>query len=149
MLQQLREQVARMEAERADTTGATVRAIERAWQQLGALQVRAQREPVLLALAYRRPLPDWAPPAFVEAIGADPAVRPPWAACEAFRELLWRWRVPADRDADQAAEIEAAARRYLAELREGSAHAWAARFELLLMSDDELDAHERELDLKY
>lgn len=149
MLQQLREQVARLEAERADTTGATVHAIEQAWQQLGAHQARAQREPVLLALAYRQPLPDWTPPAFVEAIGADPAVRPPWAGCEAFRELLWRWRVPADRDADQAAEIEAAARRYLAELREGGAHAWAARFELLLMSDDELDALESELDLRY
>ncbi|WP_186198197.1 hypothetical protein [Burkholderia gladioli] len=149
MLQQLREQVARLEAERADTTGAAVRAVEQAWQQLGAYQARDQREPVLLALAYRRPLPDWTPPAFVEAIGADPASRPPWAACEAFRELLWRWRVPSDRDADQAAEIEADARRYLAELREGAAHAWAARFELLLMSDDELDALERELDLRY
>ncbi|WP_157692707.1 hypothetical protein [Burkholderia sp. ABCPW 11] len=149
MLQQLREEVARLEAERADTTGAAVRAIEQAWQQFGAYQARARREPVLMALAYRRPLPDWTPTAFVDAIGADPAARHPWAVCEAFRELLWRWRVPADRDADRATEIEADARRYLAELRDRRAHQWAARFELMLLSDDELDALERELDLRY
>ena len=149
MLQQLREEVARLEAERADTTGAAVRAIEQAWQQLGAYQARAQREPVLMALAYRRPLPHWTPTAFVDAIGTDPGARHPLAACEAFRELLWRWRVPADRDADQAAEIEADARRYVAELREQSEHAWAARFELMLLSDVELDAIERDLELRY
>ncbi|AOI78027.1 hypothetical protein WS54_16920 [Burkholderia sp. NRF60-BP8] len=149
MLQQLREEVARLEAERSDTTGAAVRAIEQAWQQLGAYQARARREPVLLALAYRRPLPDWTPTAFVDVIRADPIDRHPWAACEAFRELLWRWRVPVDRDADQAAEIEADARRYVAELRDRGAHAWAARFELMLLSDVELDAIERELELRY
>ncbi|MCW5118612.1 hypothetical protein B7L17_011645 [Burkholderia cenocepacia] len=149
MLQQLREEVARLEAERADTTGAAVRAIEQAWQHLGGLQARVQREPIIEALAYRRPLPDWAPTAFVDAIGADPAARHPWAACEAFRELLWRWRVPPDRNAGQAAEIEADARRYVAELRERGEHAWAARFELMLLSDQELDAIERELELRY
>ncbi|KVS53276.1 hypothetical protein WK39_03085 [Burkholderia cepacia] len=149
MLQQLRDEVARLEAERSDTTGAAVRAIEQAWQQLGAYQARAQREPVLLALAYRRSLPDWTPTAFVDAISADPAARHPWAACEAFRELLWRWRVPADRDAGQAAEIDADARRYVAELRGRGEHAWAARFELMLLSDQELDAIECELELRY
>ncbi|RQU92469.1 hypothetical protein [Burkholderia cenocepacia] len=149
MLQQLRAEVARLEAERADTTGAAVRAIEQAWQQLGAYQARAQREPVLMALAYRRSLPDWTPTAFVDVIGAEPTTRHPWAACEAFRELLWRWRVPVDRDADQAAEIEADARRYVAELRDRGAYACATQFELMLLSDQELDAIERELELRY
>lgn len=149
MLQQLREEVARLEAERADTTGAAVRVIEQAWHHLGGCQARAQREPIIEALAYRRPLPTWTPAAFVDAIGAHPAARDPWAACEAFREMLWRWRVPVDRDVDQAAEIEADARRYIAELRERGEHAWAARFELMLLSDQELDAIERELELRY
>lgn len=47
------------------------------------------------------------------------------------------------------AEIEADARRYVAELRDRGAHAWAARFELMLLSDVELDAIERELELWY
>ncbi|MCA8174578.1 MULTISPECIES: hypothetical protein [Burkholderia] len=47
--------------------------------------------------------------------------------------------MPVDRDADQAAEIEPDARRYVAELRNCGAHAWGARFELMLLSDHELE----------
>jgi hypothetical protein len=47
-----------------------------------------QQDPINEALAYRRPFPEWTSERFVKLVGADPAVRHPFAACKGFWKLI-------------------------------------------------------------
>ncbi|CBJ37114.1 protein of unknown function [Ralstonia solanacearum CMR15] len=119
---------------------------------IGHLRARERRDPICEALAYRLPFSEWTPSDFVQAIGAEPGQRHPWATCMGFRELWPAFRRNDYRyppDAQRDARIEADARAWLAHLTESGETQLATRFALMMPTDDELEAIIARLEIEY
>lgn len=143
MLEVLREQIARMETERASKndpeTRETIERFEAAMGLLASVWPMDRRDGIRRALALGAPFPEWTPGGLVEAFGADPAERHPWAPCFGFRGMsVVR---------DQA--LKDAAQRYVDTLRDRGVDVLPVELRLMLLSDDELDALERKLESEY
>lgn len=80
------ERVALLEHVESDST--IVERIERSYGREVLYLHPPQQNPINEALAYRRPFPEWTSEKFVQVVGADPAGRHPFAACQGFWKLI-------------------------------------------------------------